>query len=573
MSQQAKQPIAVNTATTRDGSTTLNTVVTRPVSRTGKQTREEAETDAAMLPAQAILLGQVTGEPLGAAPQNNEACPVSEPGVADPCGVAGAADAHPAAGGALWALAALPLLGAGGGGGGGNNPGTTIWPTVPSAGSGGTTGINSPVAVDAPVNKSKVLGDFDSNKSNAVFHIVSVKDDYGVDVKPRAIESANDYNPVTYAALPVDQRPWFHLNTQTGVVTLTAEGAASCCIGDQYIIRVQAQSDGQVSTEGTLTVTLAPPDTTAGHYDFFAGGIGGTHILDAVGAFDVLMIDQGSADVRDMQFLGAYAGVNAKPYVLFGSVGGNFFQVENHFSDAGAGVSKVEYLTFSGEGSYYGYDLGSQVAPNYYEASDYLADITDPSSWTSSGTDCNDLIAGFWGPLPETLSGGLGNDLIFGDPHKDYVSTKPNGTIVWSDVTTGGADELNGNEGNDLLVGGGGNDTLDGGSGNDWLVGGYGKDQLKGGTGNDSFVFNTPSHSAVDADVILNFNEDEDSLVLDSLLFAQVDKADPTGSGTPLTYEFNTVTKEGTLFYDSEAFAILSSTTVQQLTQIHFVVI
>ena len=117
MTQPAKQPIVANPATPRDGNTTLNTVVTRPGAKIGKPAREETQADVAVTPAQAILLGQITGEPQrAAAAQTTEACPVNEPGVADPCGVAGAADAHQAAAGGLWALAALPLLGLGGGG-------------------------------------------------------------------------------------------------------------------------------------------------------------------------------------------------------------------------------------------------------------------------------------------------------------------------------------------------------------------------------------------------------------------------------------------------------------------------
>jgi Ca2+-binding RTX toxin-like protein len=59
-------------------------------------------------------------------------------------------------------------------------------------------------------------------------------------------------------------------------------------------------------------------------------------------------------------------------------------------------------------------------------------------------------------------------------------------------------DTLQGGQGNDLLFGNGGDDTLQGGPGNDLLMGGAGDDRLtggpngdilSGGAGNDTFIF------------------------------------------------------------------------------------
>jgi Ca2+-binding RTX toxin-like protein len=70
----------------------------------------------------------------------------------------------------------------------------------------------------------------------------------------------------------------------------------------------------------------------------------------------------------------------------------------------------------------------------------------------------------------DTLTGGLGNDTLFGDSE--------------SDTLKGGA-------GNDTLFGGSDNDTLDGGLGNDTLAGGGGNDSLTGGTGADTIRYNS----------------------------------------------------------------------------------
>jgi Ca2+-binding RTX toxin-like protein len=46
----------------------------------------------------------------------------------------------------------------------------------------------------------------------------------------------------------------------------------------------------------------------------------------------------------------------------------------------------------------------------------------------------------------------------------------------------------NGNEGNDVLIGGAGNDTLQGGAGDDVLIGGPGQDMLDGGPGSNTLI-------------------------------------------------------------------------------------
>lgn len=58
-------------------------------------------------------------------------------------------------------------------------------------------------------------------------------------------------------------------------------------------------------------------------------------------------------------------------------------------------------------------------------------------------------------------------------------------TLVWEHSSSV---ILNGNGGDDTLIGGSGNDALDGGSGDDFLDGGVGADTLAGGTGNDTYV-------------------------------------------------------------------------------------
>ena len=134
----------------------------------------------------------------------------------------------------------------------------------------------------------------------------------------------------------------------------------------------------------------------------------------------------------------------------------------------------------------------------------------------------NDIIYGeggndsIWGGTgADVLYGGAGNDTIrlgadgnadlaYGGDGDDVIVTEHTSTSVadtvygddGNDSVTGGAgiEVIHGGAGNDTLTGGAGNDTLhgdadtddlSGGGGNDSLFGGSGNDTLTGGTGND----------------------------------------------------------------------------------------
>ncbi|PKA70071.1 surface adhesion protein [Pseudomonas baetica] len=146
-------------------------------------------------------------------------------------------------------------------------------------------------------------------------------------------------------------------------------------------------------------------------------------------------------------------------------------------------------------------------------------------------------------PGSDTVSGGDGNDILFGDlvsfngiAGEGYQAmqafvAKETGVDV-SKVTTSnvhqyvtehyqafdvsgthdGNDTLLGGAGNDILFGSGGNDLLDGGKGNDILLGGTGNDTLIGGQGNDILIGGSGADTFVwksgdtGTDVIKDFN-------------------------------------------------------------------
>ena len=88
---------------------------------------------------------------------------------------------------------------------------------------------------------------------------------------------------------------------------------------------------------------------------------------------------------------------------------------------------------------------------------------------TGAGNDS--VVMGHLVPVPATIRGGEGDDVLVGGAAADKLIGGP------------GNDELNGRGGNDVLIGGSGDDTLIGGPGNDILQGGPGHNTLVGGPG------------------------------------------------------------------------------------------
>ncbi|MCL1155771.1 type I secretion C-terminal target domain-containing protein, partial [Shewanella chilikensis] len=159
-------------------------------------------------------------------------------------------------------------------------------------------------------------------------------------------------------------------------------------------------------------------------------------------------------------------------------------------------------------------------------------------------------------PGSDTLDGGAGNDIIFGDVIRfdgiqgqgysalkafiagelgqsdatdaeihNFISEHPNlfdksGANDKGDTIRGGegSDILFGQGGNDELYGDNGNDMLFGGNGNDLLVGGNGDDWLTGGQGVDTFSWKA---GETGTDHITDFELNKDKLDLSELLLGE----------------------------------------------------
>lgn len=105
-----------------------------------------------------------------------------------------------------------------------------------------------------------------------------------------------------------------------------------------------------------------------------------------------------------------------------------------------------------------------------------MSDIND-----INGTEGNDILVGTAGE--DNMQGGAGRDRLNGGDGDDIVAGGADNDYVYGD---GGNDTLYGGDGNDALVGHSGEDTIYGEDGNDGVFGGGNDDQIFGGAGNDT---------------------------------------------------------------------------------------
>ncbi|BAY93855.1 MULTISPECIES: choice-of-anchor I family protein [unclassified Tolypothrix] len=128
-----------------------------------------------------------------------------------------------------------------------------------------------------------------------------------------------------------------------------------------------------------------------------------------------------------------------------------------------------------------------------------------------TGNKNNDFLYG--GSGNDALEGGDGNDNLYGDEGNDgLLGGKGDDTLSGGS----GNDALEGGDGNDRLYGDAGNDILLGGDGDDWLAGGEGRDFLTGGSGSDRFYFTGTG----EFDTIIDFNPGVDKIVISKSEFS-----------------------------------------------------
>ncbi len=127
------------------------------------------------------------------------------------------------------------------------------------------------------------------------------------------------------------------------------------------------------------------------------------------------------------------------------------------------------------------------------------ADVVEggPDSDVVDGAEGDDLVIGGsqaagTPDVSDLAKGGPGNDVVIGDNGDRVVGIPRQYDIAGAVI--GGADQLSGDAGDDVVLGGVGNDTVRGDDGNDRLEGGAGSDYVDGGDGQDDILGgNSPS--------------------------------------------------------------------------------
>ncbi len=129
---------------------------------------------------------------------------------------------------------------------------------------------------------------------------------------------------------------------------------------------------------------------------------------------------------------------------------------------------------------------GARVRVQRSNVTPFTLDLGTIEDLDVNGRGGNDWIwasTGLLGLIDLDLDGGDGDDLLVGAEGIDVCRGGDGDDIL---VGGDGNDILLGGEDNDLVLGGAGDDLLDGGGGNDSLRAGTGDDNLSGGDGNDS---------------------------------------------------------------------------------------
>ena len=119
------------------------------------------------------------------------------------------------------------------------------------------------------------------------------------------------------------------------------------------------------------------------------------------------------------------------------------------------------------------------VDPNDFDT--LQSDVNNSPGFNGDQND-NILIGG---SASQNIDGNGGNDTIYGRAGNDTLSGSNGNDLIYGQV---GTDSINGNNDNDTLYGGSGDDILVGGNGLDKLFGGSGSDTLTGEGDADTLI-------------------------------------------------------------------------------------
>jgi len=307
--------------------------------------------------------------------------------------------------------------------------------------------------------------------------------------------------------------------TQGGDDAITTTTGADIVVGGSGSDAITAGDGNNIilGDNGTITwaaTALSLIDTTApevGGNDIITTGVNNDVILAGSGNDNVTAGNGQNLVIGDNGTITYVAGVLQRLETTDSTLGGNDSMTTGEGEDIVlAGVGSDVVVTNGANDIV----LGDNGIVDYVGTDGNSADIdlittTNPSN---GGNDNISIGAGndfvFGGTGADTVTGGLGNDLIFGD-HGEVrgdisANALPlntaNDPFTFTSINTqnnngGGNDNLTGDDGADIILGGQGNDTITGNAGDDDLWGGHnvaggqdGDDVIDGGAGNDAIA-------------------------------------------------------------------------------------
>lgn len=177
---------------------------------------------------------------------------------------------------------------------------------------------------------------------------------------------------------------------------------------------------------------------------------------------------------------------------LQGNVGADVFDggTGNNFFDPRGGKDVFDYTNLA-PGPFERFVIVSSSEAHFVERDYTDSDFPtggDDFVWTPNITvrlsPNDDLVGALMDGTSVEIDGGEGNDSINVSKSLDYSGLLAPRTLLGG----GGNDDIEADDGNNVLLGGVGADTLIGGFGKDSLDGGPGNDLLKGGAGNDTLI-------------------------------------------------------------------------------------
>ncbi|MCG8549887.1 MAG: DUF4214 domain-containing protein [Desulfobacterales bacterium] len=122
----------------------------------------------------------------------------------------------------------------------------------------------------------------------------------------------------------------------------------------------------------------------------------------------------------------------------------------------------------------------------------------------------NDILHG--GNSMDTIYSGAGDDISYGHEGDDVIAGMSGNDTLYGGT---GTDSLSGGIGADDIFGGEGDDTLRGEFDSDTLRGNAGSDTLSGGAGSDTFVFQAGDSDLLGYDSIIDFEFQDELLLVD----------------------------------------------------------